>query len=120
MPIVTAPAGRARLSPTNGQLRRDLAAAIAQLTFDELWRDPQTIAESGSVRIDIQGPWSAGPGQNIQAQVGGSSIAAMRLANTLAAAVGAAHQGAVVAAVGNALTLSENSGFWQNVTGTSP
>lgn len=120
MPIVTAPAGVANLDEVNGRTRKDLADAMSELTFANLWRTPRTIAQSGSVRIDIQGPWSAGPGQNIQAQAGNGSVAAIRVASTLEAALGNANQAAVVAAVGSALTASMNSGFWQNVTGTSP
>jgi hypothetical protein len=120
MPIATVAAGPANLIQTNAAMRAELAAAAALLQFAALFGAPGTIAVSGVVRIDIQGPWSAGPGRNIQAQVANSSIAAIRLADTLGAAVGAVNQAAVVAAAQAALLASENTGQWQNVTGTSP
>lgn len=120
MPILTVPDGPAVLMPTTRQIRDDLDDAIDDLDFADLWRGPGTIAQAGVVRIDIQGPWTAGPGQNIQAQVGRNSIAAIRVGVTLAAAVGAANQAAVVTAVGNALRQSMGGGVWVEVTGTQP
>lgn len=120
MPIEVAVTGEIRnFQAPNRRMRRELAEAVAQLTFAELFRGAGTIAEEGEVRIDIQGVWGAGPGQNIQAQIGRATIAAIRLANSLGAAEGEENEAAVVAAVGAAL-IASTDGEWRDVTGEQP
>jgi hypothetical protein len=101
-------------------MREALAEAVAQLEFAALFGGPGTIAEAEGVRIDIQGPWNAGPGLNIQAQTGRATISAIRIANTLGAAEGEENQDAVVEAVRAALIAAAQDGEWRDVTGTSP
>jgi hypothetical protein len=121
MPIATAVAGNIKGWPgTNGAIRAELAQATTQLQFADLFRGPGEIAHSGNVRIDVQGPWTAGPGNNIQAQIGGISIAALRIAFSLGAAAGPLAQGAVVQAAQEALNAGGRDGSWRNMTGTSP
>lgn len=120
MPIASAPGEPARLSQASRPLRLQMEAAADAMQFNNLWRTG-TIATYESVRIDNQGPWSGGPGgYNVQAQVGGRSIAAVRVARELEQAEGAVNQNRVLAAVKAALAASLASGNWINVTGTSP
>jgi hypothetical protein len=109
---------------TNRNMRRELGEAVALIQFADLFRGAGTIAEEGATRVDVQGQWT-GPGRvrigaNIQAQVSGMSIAALRIADTLGAAVGAIDQANVVTAAQNALNASGVDGLWREVTGTSP
>ena len=119
MPIEDARTGPINEIPTTRRLRTNLAEAAQRLTFINLWR-VGTIAEEEEVRIDVQGVWRAGPGFNIQAQVGRATIAAIRLARTLEQAEGAENEAAVVAAVTAALITSAAEGEWHDVTGEQP
>jgi hypothetical protein len=107
---------------TNKTIREELADAVALVEFADLFRGQRSnIAEFGSVRIDVQGPWSAGDGNNIQAQLGkAGTIAAIRIAGSLGDAKGAINQQAVVGAAGNAILASCEDGMWRNLTGTEP
>jgi hypothetical protein len=109
---------------TNAKMQRELGEAVAQLQFADLFRGPGTIAEEGRTRVDVQGQWT-GPGRvrigaNIQAQVSGMSIAGLKIADSLGAAVGAIEQAAVLTAAQLALNASGADGIWREVTGTSP
>jgi hypothetical protein len=123
MPIAIAQAAGPPLTAASGRLCRSLAAAVLGLEFADLWRTRHSrLAWSGSVRIDNQGPWSSGGrqiGENIQAQVGRESIAAVRLGSELAAAP-ALERATVVAAVRQALSQSCADESWYEVTGTVP
>ncbi|MEJ2856257.1 MULTISPECIES: hypothetical protein [unclassified Saccharothrix] len=98
----------------------DMDSALAEVLYANLWRQGKTIAEYGKVRIDNQGPWTQGPGQNIQAQTGNDSIAGVLLANTLGNAGNPIDQGAVVDAVRRAMSQSVQDGYFYQVTGTVP
>jgi hypothetical protein len=105
---------------SSARVRGELQQAAAQLKFEKLFRGPMPIARDGNVHIDIHGPWTAGEGRTIQAQLGkGGTIAAMRLANSLSAAQGAVNELAVVTAVQDAL-IDSLDGQWRSVTGTMP
>lgn len=122
MPIVTAGGGTIRNSTEpNRRMRDDLNDAVTLVDFTGLFRGPGTIAEYGKVRIDVQGQWS-GPGgrrigANIQAQVGGATIAAVRVADTLGTTRDPDEQAEVVRQVVAALVASTD-GTWREVTGT--
>lgn len=110
---------RNRTAPNKRQIR-DMDSALELAQYADLWRQRTTISQYGVVRIDNQGPWSAGPGQNIQAQMGNTSIAGVLLANTLGNAVNPIDQAAVVAAVRQAMDQSAQDGYFYEVTGTVP
>jgi hypothetical protein len=121
VPIATAVGSAMRgWRQPNRATRTDLAGAVAELQFADLFRGSGTIAEEGSVRIDVQGPWTQGPGKNIQAQVGSTSIAGLLIANTLGTAAGAVNQNAVLGAARTALIASAGDGSFRQVTGTQP
>jgi hypothetical protein len=120
MPIEIAVAGPVNNAmPVNRRLRVALAEAAQQLEFAALFGGPGTIAEEEPVRIDVQGPWGAGPGLNIQAQVGNGTIAGIRLAESLGR-TRAEEQAVVVEAVRAALIASANDGLWRDLTGRQP
>lgn len=123
MPITVTPALPFNGIPVNNTIANLFADSVAKLDFAGLFRGPGTIVK-GAVRIDVQGPWTDGNhnriGNNIQAQYGGGTVAAIRIADTLGAAVGAVNQLAVVQQAQAALTASFQTSTWQNVTGTSP
>lgn len=105
----------------NKKILEQLADAVAELEFADLFRGPGTIAKAGSVRIDVQGPWSAGPGNNIQAQVeNAGTIAAILIAHTLGEAQGAVNQNTVLEAARAAIIASGNDRNWRTLTGTEP
>jgi hypothetical protein len=125
MPINVAVNGDIRGWPPSvtRRMRDELAEAVAELGFADLFRGPGTVAEVGNTRIDVQGPWTNGGqriGNNIQAQVGKMSIAALRIADTLGGAVGALNQNAVLQQAQAALNASVRDGQWRELTGTSP
>jgi hypothetical protein len=119
MPIEIARDGPAALIGGSRALRLQMQGALALMQYGRLFQGQGTIDQFQQVRIDNQGPWNAGPGDNIQAQVGRNSLAAIRIANELSG-VAPAHQQAVLDAVETALEESYRDGDWYEVTGTSP
>ena len=119
MPMQTVVDGPiSRWTGTSKELRNQFAESVAQLQFADLWRDPGNIV-LGPPRIDVQGPWTDGPGNNIQGQVGNQSCAALRIANSLADVM-AAHRVQVLQAAQAALNASCRDGQWRNLIGTIP
>jgi hypothetical protein len=59
--------------PINSRIRENAHAAIGQLDYADLSRGAGTLHTYGNVRVDMQGHTSTHA--NIQAQVGGSTIA---------------------------------------------
>ena len=119
MPINTTQEKKAKLKTITKTQRKELLAVLNELEFANLFRGSRTRATSGTIRIDIQGVWTAGPGSNIQAQTGTDSIAAIRMATSLGTAQTEDGQNEVVAAVSAALVSSAGDGHWYNVTGTT-
>jgi hypothetical protein len=103
---------------TNKAIRSQFAESISKLQFASLWRGPGTLVK-GPPRIDAQGPWTEGPGKNIQGQLGNNTFAAIRIANTLQD-VDVAGQATVLQAAQNALNASCADGNWREITGTVP
>jgi hypothetical protein len=77
MALVQGNAGK--FSPGNSKIRKELVALLGQVgNIDDYRRGPGTVIEGDNVRIDMQG--RTGTDQyNLQAQVGGRSIAGVLL-----------------------------------------
>ena len=122
MPIAVA-VGELFANPakTNKKILEQLADAAALLEFADLFRGLRTIARADTVRIDVQGPWTAGEGNNIQAQIGKvGTIAAILIAGSLGDAAGVINQNTVVEAAQNAILASGNDRRWRILTGMEP
>ncbi len=122
MPIIVMRADAFPGWPAQPKKYRDhLREAVLRIQFSDLWRKPpgRLVTESGDVRIEIQGRWAKGPGQNIQARVGEELLAAILLADSLARTANTVDQAAVVNAVSGALDNSAEVNLWYIVTGTS-
>lgn len=103
----------------NKTMISEMNGALALVQYANIWRNKK-IAQYEDVRIDNQGPWSKGPGVNIQAQTDKASIAGVLLADSLGNAANPIDQAAVVNALQQAMRQSSGDGYFYEVTGTVP
>ena len=74
MPVNVVAGGDMRNTPSkppNTTMRRDAATAIGEIEYADVWREGQTIAEEGTVHLDVQGATTNPPGVNLQVQLSG-------------------------------------------------
>ena len=73
MPVIVVPGGVMRNTPgtPNATMRRDAAQAFGEIDYADVWREGETIADEGTVRVDVQGATTNFPGVNLQAQLNG-------------------------------------------------
>ncbi|MFJ2817160.1 hypothetical protein [Streptomyces sp. NPDC087294] len=112
---------KAKVKEPSAKEKKQLATLGGALAtkYPKLWTRG-TIVHDATMRIDNQGVLSSPfAGQNIQAQIGSSSIAAVGLANTLSVGkMSEECQQAVETAVADALRASAADQKWRYVTGT--
>ncbi|MEU9048626.1 MULTISPECIES: hypothetical protein [unclassified Kitasatospora] len=104
----------------NKKQKEQLADLGEQLKgkFADFWGTKQrTLVKDSTMRIDLQGRTTTPfMGANIQAQTKNSTIAAVRLADTLGTTTDAGEQAQVEEAVKDSLDLSAATGKWINIT----
>ena len=104
----------------NAQQQRDATNAIAQLDFNDIWRNPPFRINFGTVRLDVQGAINGG-GRNWQVQINGvngnSTISHATIQGPLAGASTADRQAFVQRKMRDALVQSLNSGNSFDVNG---
>lgn len=103
----------------NAAQRRDILAVIAQMDFADLGRGAQTLHTVGMARLDMQGLTNVGDA-NLQVQIGGGTVAAAIISNTLFGTKDAANRKGVVNGVISVLNQSLDSGTIWTLTGTLP
>lgn len=108
--------------PNAGQ-RSDAQDVIAMLQYDDIWRSARTLHNSGVARLDMQGtigPGATGfPRQNLQVQIGGSSVAHADVSYSIQSDDAANQRGALRKVIG-ALNQSLNGQQSYVVAGTAP
>ena len=106
--------------PPNAAQRNDATAAISQLTFGDLYRNPPFSIGAGLVRLDVQGAIPNG-GRNWQIQINGvhghSTISTMLIAGAVGNASTPDRQAYVQRMARNALNQSLATGNIYSVTG---
>lgn len=103
----------------NAAQRRDCQAVIALLTFADMGRGSGTLHTSGVARLDMQGRTAAGDA-NLQVQIGGSTVAAALIANSVLATTDPTNQRGASNGAISVLNQSMDSGTIWNLTGTLP
>jgi hypothetical protein len=95
------------------RISSDSETAIAQLTYQDLWRAPRTLVTQGRVRIDMQGTTGEGH-RNIQIQINGlkghSTISTALVSPELSTTNHEAEQRYIIRKVRHALNESLKSG----------
>ncbi|MBY5524414.1 hypothetical protein HFO60_26900 [Rhizobium leguminosarum] len=109
---------RGRIVPSCGQ-RNDCKAVIAQITFADLGRGAGTLHSVGVARVDMQGRTAAGDA-NIQVQMGGHTVAAAMIFNSVQQTTDPANQRGAANGTISVLNQSMDSGTVWNLTGTLP
>ncbi|MBY3447186.1 hypothetical protein HFN83_32195 [Rhizobium laguerreae] len=104
--------------PNSGQ-RNDCKAVIAQITFADLGRGDGTLHTVGVARFDMQGRTAAGDA-NIQVQMGGGTVAAAMIFNSVQQTTDPANQRGAANGSISVLNQSMDSGTVWNLTGTLP
>ncbi len=109
---------RGRVVPN--QKQRDYCqAVIAQLDFADLDRGAGTLHTVGDARLDMQGR-TAADDANIQVQIGGGTVAAALIANSVQQTTDPTNQiGACKGAI-SVLNQSMDTGTVWNLTGSLP
>lgn len=121
MPLTKTNTGNAihgRVIP-NAVQRRDCQAVIAQLNFADLGRGAGTLHTVGVVRLDMQGHNAAGDA-NIQVQIGGGTVAAAIIANSVQQTADSINQRGASNGAISVLNQSMDSGTIWHLTGTLP
>jgi hypothetical protein len=125
MPPMVIPAGQMRNTPRmppNRDMRRDAATAFAAIQYADVWREGETIADTDTVRVDVQGATTNPPGVNLQAQLNGvrsnSTIATALVEQQVRTSAGnnGADQATALQLIQNALTQSLNTLMANNPT----
>ena len=92
---------------------------MAQLAFADLGSGAGTLHTAGGARLDMQGRTAAGD-SNIQVQIGGKTVAAAIVAQSLQATADAMNQIGAGNAVTSVLDQSMDSGTVWTLTGSLP
>lgn len=103
----------------NAAQRADCQAVIALLTFADMGRGSGTLHTSGVARLDMQGRTAAGD-SNLQVQIGGGTVAAALIANSVLATTDPTNQRGASNGAISVLNQSMDSGTIWNLTGTLP
>lgn len=109
---------RGRTKP-NREQQKDCVAVIAQITFADLGRGAGTLHTVGGARVDMQGRTAAGDA-NIQVQMGGGTVAAAIIFNSVQQTTDPANQRGAANGTISVLNQSMDSGTVWNLTGTLP
>lgn len=109
---------RGRVVPNQAQ-RRDCQAVIAQLNFADLGRGAGTLHQVGVARIDMQGRTATGDA-NIQVQIGGGTVAAAMIANSVQRTTDPNNQRGASNGAISVLNQSMDSGTVWTLTGALP
>ena len=104
--------------PTAAQ-QRDCQAVIALLDFADLGRGAGTLHRVGDVRLDMQGNTAAGDA-NLQVQLGGGTVAAALIANSVLAITDLMNQNGARNGVISVLNQSMDFSTVWSLTGTLP
>ena len=101
--------------------QHDAMHAIDAIDFADVWRGAGTIANVGTVRVDVQGRTGGGQ-QNLQAQINGiqghSTVAAVLIADTVGETSIEAQRVYALRKIKNALFSSLNDGHIYSVSGS--
>ena len=121
MPLTKTNTGNAirGLVVPNAAQRANCQAVIAQLTFADLGRGAGTLHTVGVARLDMQGRTAAGDA-NIQVQMGGGTVAAALIANSVQQTTDPTNQRGASNNAISVLNQSMDSGTVWNLTGTLP
>lgn len=103
----------------NAAQRGDCYRVIALLSFADIGRGAGTLHVAGVARLDMQGHTAAGA-SNIQVQIGGGTVAAAMVANTVGQTTNFANQIGVKNGVISVLNQSMDSGTIWQLTGSLP
>ncbi|MCA6384535.1 MAG: hypothetical protein IM605_02505 [Cytophagales bacterium] len=114
----TGSAIRGRVNPNQAQ-RRDCQEVIARVNFADLGRGARTLYTVGVARLDMQGHTAEGDA-NLQVQIGGGTVAAAIIANTVQRTTNLENQRGVSNGVISVLTQSLDTGTVWNLTGSLP
>lgn len=121
MPLTKTNTGRAiqGIVTPNQKQKGDCRDVIKQVVFADLGRGARTLHTVGVARLDMQGQTGAGD-DNLQVQIGGGTVAAVVIANTVQQTTNAENQRGVSNAVINVLNKSMDTGTIWNLTGSLP
>lgn len=103
----------------NDKQQKDCQAVIASLIFADMGRGAGTLHTVGVARLDMQGRTAAGDA-NLQVQIGGQTVAAALIANSVLATTDPTNQRGASNGAVSVLNQSMDSGTIWNLTGTLP
>lgn len=121
MPLTKTNTGNAirGIAVPNAAQRRNCQAVIALLDFADLGRGAGTLHSVGDVRLDMQG-YTAGGDANLQVQIGGGTVAASLIANSVLAITDPMNQNGARNGAISVLNQSMDFGTVWSLTGTLP
>lgn len=103
----------------NSRQRDDCHDVIALLKFEDLGRGAGTLREKGAARLDMQGRTTEGEA-NIQVQIGGNTVAAVLVANTVLTIADPINKTGACNGAISVLNQSMDAGTVFKLTGTLP